>query len=518
MFALILLAVVLVAIYLYNTRTFSYWAKKGVKYEKPVVLFGNNSRNFLMQRSRSQMVEEWYWKYPDEKAVGYYRSTTPELIVRDPELVKEVLISGFSHFYARGFHPYPKVIEPVLRHLFIVEGDLWKMLRQRMTPAFTSGKLKVMFPMIVEKAEKLQIRVLAASKSGAALDARDLMARFTTDFIGCCGFGLDGNSLNDEDSDFRRLGFDIFNVTFKDFVVTVLKAVFPALCQNLKFTAKLEDRVFNLVNQVQESRGYKPSGRGDFIDLLLEYKEKGPITIESIEKFLPDGTPERVTMELDNVLVVAQVFLFFAGGFETSSSTTSYTLHQLAYNPEVQKKVQKEIDEVLAKYNNKLSYDAVKDMTYLDWAFKESMRMFPAVGYLLRRCVRQYTFKNMDLTVDPGVRMLVPVTALHMDPQYWDNPKEFRPERHHPDEFTSKQKAVFFPFGEGPRNCIGTRLGQMQSLAGLAAILSRFSVEPAPGSVRFPQPDPTSDIVQSPKGGKLPLIFKDRKASAVNGF
>ncbi|KAL0868785.1 hypothetical protein ABMA27_008217 [Loxostege sticticalis] len=515
MIALMIFGIALVVIYLYNTRTFNYWAKRGVKHDKPVIFFGNSAKNFLMKQSRSEAAEEMYYKYPNEKVVGFYRSSAPELILRDPDLVKQVLISDFVHFYARGFHPYPKNVEATINNLFITEGDLWKMLRQRMTPAFTSGKLKHMFPLIIERAEKLQVRTLNAAKKGVPIDARDLMARYTIDFIGCCGFGLDADTLNEEDSEFRKLAFDLFNFTLKDLIIFNLKEMFPALTQNLKFFGRVEERVFRIINQIIKDKGYKPSGRGDFVDLLLEYHQKGPIEVESLEKLLPDGTPEKVTMGLTNDLIVSQTFLFFGAGFETSSSTTSTTLHHLAFNPEIQKKVHKEIDEVLTRHNNKLSYDAIQEMTYLEWAFKEGLRVFPALGHLMRRCTRKYTFKDINLTIDPGVKIMVPVRALHNDPQYWDNPKEFRPERFHPDEFTSKQKAVYFPFGDGPRNCIGARLGLMQSLAGLAAVLSRFSVEPAPDSVRFPDADPLSDIVQSPKGGKLPLIFKERKSTVV---
>nr|QZK27674.1 CYP6AB51 [Conogethes punctiferalis] len=510
MIALILITLILVAFYYYNTKNFKYWAVRGVKHEEPVIFFGNNARNFLMQQSRSQAMEEMYWKYPNEKAVGFFRSSKPELVLRDPQLIKQVLISDFAYFYRRGFHPYRHQIEPLLNNLFVVEGDLWKMLRQRMTPAFTSGKLKAMFPLIIDRANKLQERLLNR-QTDEPIDAVDLMARYTTDFIGSCGFGLDAEALNKEDNEFRRLGYDIFNVGIKDFVVSVLKEIYPAFFKDLKLFGRIENRMFSLVQQIIKSRDYKPSGRHDFVDQLLEYKQKGPIEIESIENTLPDGTPKRVTFEFDDKLLSAQIFVFFAAGFETSSNTTSHTLHQLAYNPDVQEKVQKDIDEVLAKYDNKLCYDAVSEMTYLDWTFKEAMRHFPALGHLIRECTRPYTFSDMNLKIDAGVRILVPVRAIHMDPKYWDNPEEFHPERFHPDNFTAKQKSVYFPFGEGPRNCIGSRLGQMQSLAGLAAILSRFTVEPAPNSVRSPGVDPVSDIVQSPKGGKLPLIFRERK-------
>lgn len=155
------------------------------------------------------------------------------------------------------------------------------------------------------------------------------------------------------------------------------------------------------------------------------------------------------------MLMAAQVFVFFAAGFETSSSATSFTLHQLAYHPEVQTKLQKEIDLVLEKHDNKLSYDAVRQMTYLEWSFKEGMRMFPSLGFLIRKCARPYTFKDLNVTIDDGVTIMIPVQALHNDPKYWKEPEVFRPERFHPDEFNAVQKSTYLPFGTGPRACIG---------------------------------------------------------------
>ncbi|KAL0868658.1 hypothetical protein ABMA27_008111 [Loxostege sticticalis] len=515
-FLLIIFAAAVAACYFYNTRTFSYWAKKGVKHEKPVIIFGNNVKNFLGMESRSQAMERMYWKYPKEKVVGFYRSTVPELVLRDPALIKSALVSDFGHFHMRGYHPYPKNIEPMTRNIFVVEGDCWRMLRQKMTPAFTSGKLKAMFPLIVDTAEKLQARTSTLAKSGEPLDARDLMARYTTDFIGSVGFGLDADSINEENSEFRKLGYETFNLGLKEVVYSVLKELFPFLAQNLKVFGRVENRVNNLIKQIKESKGNKPTDRGDFFDMLLECQQKGAIEIESLEKFRPDGTPEKVSLELDDILFTAQIYLFFGAGFETSSSTTSTTLHHLAFNPEEQTKVQKEIDEVLARHNNKLSYDAVKEMQYLECAFKEGLRIFPALGHLMRACTKKYTFEDIGLTIDPGVRVMVPVKALHMDPAYWEQPWEFRPERFLPDNFTAKQKAAFFPFGEGQRNCIGGRMGLMQSLAGVAAILAKFTVEPAPNSIRFPTVDPVSDVVQSPKEGQLPLIFKERKTTSMH--
>nr|AHW57301.1 CYP6AB47 [Chilo suppressalis] len=512
MFFIALFLIALTALYWYSTKNFNYWKDRGIKHDKPIPLFGTMARNYLFQKSLTEIAVYNYWKYPKEKVVGMFMAIAPALCLRDPEIIKEVLTTDFLYFYPRGLNSHDEVIEPMMKNLFFADGDLWRLLRQRMTPAFTTGKLRAMFPLIVERAEKLQTRTANAAAKGKALDARDLMARYTTDFIGACGFGLDSDSLNDEESAFRKLGIKIFKVEIMQAIVLCLKDFFPEVFKHFKILGNVEGDVKDLVRAILKQRNYQPSGRNDFIDLLLECREKGTLKGESIERKKEDGTPEEATAVLDEELMAAQVFVFFAAGFETSSSATSFTLHQLAFNPEVQKKVQDDIDRVLAKHNDKLSYEAIKEMRYLDWTFKEGMRMFPSLGFLIRKCAKQYTFQKLDLTIDPGVRIFVPLQALHMDPLYFDNPQEFRPERFDPDVFDSNLKNIYLPFGIGPRACIGERLGHMQSLAGLAAVLSRFSVRPAPETVRHPTVSPSSDIVQSIKGG-LPLLFEPRNIS-----
>ncbi|XP_063540273.1 cytochrome P450 6B2-like [Cydia strobilella] len=504
-------AVVLILLYFYGTRTFSYWAKRGVKHDAPVPFFGTAKRHFLQQISIPDIYHEMYQKYPSERFVGYYHMTTPMLILRDPELVKHLLVSDFNHFSSRNLFPLDKHPEPLLTNLVTCEGDLWKLLRQRMTPAYSTGKLKAMFPLIVARAEKLQRVAAEAAASGAEVDVRDLMARYTTDFIGACGFGIDTDSLNDKNSMFRWLGQRIFRQERRDMIIAILKYAMPSLMTSFNFFApEIEKIMKKLVKTIMTERNYKNSGRNDFIDSLLDLKEKGKMIGESVVHQKADGTPCLAEIEMDEDIMMAQVFVFFAAGFETSSAVTSYTLHELAHHPDHQRRCQKEIDAVLARYDNKLSYDAVKEMKFLEMCFREGMRLFPSVPSLQRMCVKPYTIPGTDVTIDPGVNIIVPVKSLHMDPQYFQDPEEFRPERFHPDNVSAIDKYTYLPFGTGPRACIGERLGYMQSLAGLAALLSHFNVAPSISTRRKLILDTKVVVVQSVKGG-LPLALTARK-------
>nr|ULR85507.1 cytochrome P450 [Spodoptera frugiperda] len=505
---LLLLPLVLILLYHYVTRNHDYWEKRNVKYEKPVPIFGTIYPNLVAKKSITEIAVELYNKYPNEPAVGIYRGTTPELIVRDLDVVRRILNVDFAYFYPRGIGRNPKE-EPVFLNLFHVDGDIWKLLRQRLTPTFTTAKLKNMFPLVVQCAEKLQTVGEDIVSRGGDCDVRELMARFTTEFIGACGFGIQMDSINNEHSLFRALGRNIFHRSWRNYVAVALYDLFPefrTIIQKSLRETKIMDAIAEIVENIRKQRNYKPIGRNDFIDLLLELESKGKIVGESVEKRDANGKPEQVEMEMDLTCMVAQVFVFFAAGFETSSSATSFMLHQLAYHPEEQRKIQENIDQVLAKYNNKLCYDSISEMTALSNGFKEAMRLFPSLGTLHRVCAQKYTIPEMGITLDPGVKIIVPVQAIQVDEKYFENPTEFIPDRFN-DTSADRHKFAYLPFGEGPRQCIGARLGEMQSLAGLAAVLHKFSVEPASNTKRHLEVNHGSNTVQSIKGG-LPLKLR----------
>jgi cytochrome P450 family 6 len=371
MLLIVVICLISVLLYLYGTRKFNYWESKGVKCDKPYPFVGNSFKQLMFQVSITDFFTEIYNKYPNERFIGLYAANNPALIITEPRDIQRVLITDFNIFYQRGLKIDKEDTDPFLKHLFMADGDLWKLLRQRMTPAFTTGKLKAMFPLITERAEKLQNIAAERANDNKEVDIKDLMARYTTDFIGACGFGIHTDALDDENSMFRKLGNRIFQISKFDIFKQCVKVLMPSLTRNItSVPPEVTNMTTSLVKSIMEERNYQPSPNHDFIDLLLEVKQKGKMIGESIEKKNPDGTPIVVEQELDDQLIAAQAFIFFAAGFETSSSTSSYTMHQLAFNQEEQKKCQEEIDEVLQKYDNKLCYDAINEMKYLKMCFK----------------------------------------------------------------------------------------------------------------------------------------------------
>ncbi|CAH2107637.1 unnamed protein product [Euphydryas editha] len=499
--------ILIVTVYFYGTRNHDYWSKRNIKYSPPVPIFGNYFKILFGLKSTTIISTEVYYKYPNEKVVGQYCGNTPELIIRDPEIVRDILNVDFAHFYNRGLSRDVKK-EPLLKNIFNADGDIWKLLRQRLTPAFTTAKLKSMFPLIVKCAEKLHDVADEIVEKGGDCDVRDLMARFSIEFIGACGLGIEMDTITNENSVFRKMGKEIFNRSFRQIFLFELYNVLPETRNFYTICNKNVEKFFmNMITRVFEQRNFKPSGRNDFVDLILDLAAKGKITGNSIEHMNTDGTPKEVELEMDLTCMIAQVFVFFAAGFETTSSATSFLLHELAHNQELQKNIQQEIDEVLMKYDNRLCYEAVAEMTLLDLALKESLRMYSPTGFLTRVCANQYKISQLGVTIDSGVRIIIPLHALQNDEKHFDKPEQFRPERFANDQ-NMKSSYVYMPFGIGPRNCIGYRLGQMQSLAGVAALLQNFSVEPSEKTSRVLKMDPRLNL-PTVKGG-IPLKLLSR--------
>lgn len=453
---ILLIAVfILLIVFLYHNRTQNYWAKRNVKHKTPIPLFGTHFLNFFGLKSLCSIASDLYNEYPNEKVVGYFRGSTPELIIRDLEIARHILNVDFVHFYPRGLARNEDK-ELLLKNIFHADGDTWKLIRQRITPAFTTAKLKAMFPLVITCAEKLQGIGEKIVAEGGECDVRELMARFSTEFIGACGFGIEMDTINNENSTFRKLGKRFFQRSFKEVFLMGLWDVFPGLRNTLTIMEKdVEKMLADISIKIFEQRNYKPIGRNDFVDLLLELAKQGTIVGESIKDRHPDGSPKQVAMEMDLQCLISQVFVFFAAGFETSSSATSFTLHELAFNPDIQREIQNELDEVLSKYDNKLCFDAVAEMKLLDMALKEALRIFPPLGTLQRVCARKYTISQLGITLDPGVKIIIPIQAIQNDEKYFPNPSEFKPERFTAEEVNKRPKYAYLPFGEGPRACIG---------------------------------------------------------------
>ena len=195
-----------------------------------------------------------------------------------------------------------------------------------------------------------------------------------------------------------------------------------------------------------------------------------------VEEELEVAKPTKASAIREDMLetvLIANLFLLFLAGFETSSSMMTACIFFLARNQDVQERLFNEIND--ADFNEKMDYNTLMSLQYLDMVVYETMRHFPIVE-IERTCTRDYEVPGTGFTVPKGMIVQVSAPGVMMDERYYPNPTEFNPENFSKESKDKRNPAAFMAFGIGPRNCIGSRLALFNMKSGLVHLVSEFRV------------------------------------------
>lgn len=202
------------------------------------------------------------------------------------------------------------------------------------------------------------------------VDIKEVVSRFTTDVIGSCAFGIDCNSLKNPDSEFRKFGRRIFQ-PIPSFTRTIKNLLVQALSKNMLIALgvklmnkEVEDFFMGVVRNTVNYREENNIQRNDFMQLLLQLKNEGKIEDEDNVTENSKSSEAQQTMSMNEL--AAQCFVFFVAGFETSATTLTFALLELALNQDIQDELRNEIETTLKAYNGTVTYEAVMEMSYLD--------------------------------------------------------------------------------------------------------------------------------------------------------
>ncbi|XP_037953641.1 probable cytochrome P450 6a21 [Teleopsis dalmanni] len=465
-----LIGLILYCLHLMKKRL-NYWQSRGIACEEPHFIFGN-LHGIRKTRSFNDVWTHYYQKFKGTGPfAGFYWFQKPAVFVLDTTLAKNILIKDFAKFTDRGFYSNEKD-DPLTGQLFLLDGHKWRRMRNKLSPTFTSGKMKFMFPTVVKVGEEF-INVFGGMvNKSAVIEVKELLARFTMDVIGTCAFGIDCCSLRDPKAEIYIMGKRSLTDTRHGSIGIAFVSSFPELAQKLgmkQTPTHIEEFFMRIVRETVDHRERNNIRRNDFMDMLIDMKNNKLLKSEDGEH-MSNLTIEELT---------AQAFVFFAAGFETSSTTMGFALFELAQNQDIQEKLRTEVRNVFSKYNDQFSYECMKDMHYLDQVISETLRLYTVLPVLNRKSLEDYVVPdNPKYVIKKGTPILIPAGAIHRDEKYYPNPNQFNPDNFSPDKVKERDTVEWLPFGDGPRNCIGMRFGQMQSRIGLAYLLRdfRFSV------------------------------------------
>ncbi|XP_025831658.1 probable cytochrome P450 6a14 [Agrilus planipennis] len=473
-----LVLVFLTVIILYLKWTFRYWKSRQVYVPEPSLPFGNINDLMTGKESFGGLVTNVYntLRAKGLPYGGYYFAFKPVFVPADNNLVKHILTTDFQHF--TDHEPFLEdANNPLNAHLFALTGAKWKALRTKLTPLFTSGKLKMMFPTLVSCTDSFPYFLDEAIKRGEPFDIKEIFGRYTTDVIGSVAFGIDCNCFKNPNTEFRTYGKKIFDTGLRDTIIELLKVINPTLIKLLRldvFPAGVQNFFVNIVKETIDYRDKNNYSRNDFMQLLMKLRNQELKVDSSIEK---EETNEHVAFYQNGLTledVAAQAFVFFAAGFETSSTTLNFLMYEIVQNLDIQEKLREEIKTVLKAHDGKITYEAIQEMTYMDKCVNETLRKYPPVPLLPRLCTKDYKVQNSDVIIEKGILLSIPVYGIHHDPEYYPNPEKFDPERFSEENKNKRPPLTFLPFGEGPRICIGLRMGVLQTKVGLTALLRDY--------------------------------------------
>ncbi|RZC32716.1 p450 domain containing protein [Asbolus verrucosus] len=459
--------------YLYHLYCFTYWKKRGVPTQRPHFPAGNITKAVTGRENLFVTVENFYkeFKSRGHRHGGLYFFNGPVYLPIDPEIVKSILTTDFEHFVDRGVF-FDEENFPLSAHIFSITGNKWKNLRAKLSPTFSSGKLKAMYETFTKTAAEFVHAIEPFAQQNGEVNIKNVANNFTADIISSTALGLETNTLKNPDNKVSQIMLNMLNPSNWLFLKAILLEGFrnPGnLVRVIVSNKNVENFFVNLVKDTINLREETKLARKDFLSLILEIKDKEELSFNEI---------------------VAQCFLFFLAGFETSSQAISFCIHELAHHQHIQDKLREEIFEKMGKDYTKYSYEDVLKLPYLDQVFNETLRLHPALGFLNRICVKPYKVPGTDVTIEEGTPVLIPTLGLQLDPDYYPEPLEFDPDRF--SENHSNVPFTFLPFGEGPRFCIGMRYGKLQTKLGIASLISQFKFTPSPKTPKYVEADKLS--------------------------
>ena len=370
--------------------------------------------------------------------------------VNSPEGVRDVLVNHYDNFLkGRGRKRGWKLIG---QGILLSEGDLHRRQRRLALPAFHRQRIAA----YAEEMSAAAARCSARWRDGETLDIWPEMLRLTLGVVGRTLFSADVESQDDEVGSALR---DVM-VRFRAFKLPgsglLDRLPLPQIIRLRRGQQRLRAVVLKLI----EERRRTGRDHGDLLSMLLLAEDES-----SAEAM----TPEQVWQE---------ALTIFIGGFDTIATALMWTFYALSRNPEAEAQLHAELDAVL-EGGRAPSFEDLRRLQYTERVLCEAMRLYPPTWRLVRRALRD--FPVGECVIPSGALVVVCQYTMHRDPRFFPDPEAFDPERWTAEAKAARPSYSFFPFGGGPRRCIGEAFAMTEGVLLLAALARRWRRRPAEG-------------------------------------
>jgi cytochrome P450 len=378
-------------------------------------------------------------------------------LLNNPEHIKDVLVTHNRSFTKSRALNRARIV--LGDGLLTSEGDFHLRQRRIIQPVFHYKRIKSYGDVMAEYGSRTGV----GWKNGDAVDIHGEMTRLTLAVVSKTLFDADVKSESDE---IVKSLTDIVNL-FPRFVFPFSEILdylpLPGNKRGLLAVSRLDNVIYRLIEERRRDAGQKD----DLLSMLLEARD---------EEGDGKGMSDRQVRD--------EAITLFLAGQETMANSLTWTWYLLSQNSGAEKKLHEEIDTVLG--GRLPSVDDLGKLPYTHRVFKEALRLYPAAWTLARRAIEDYRVGGY--TVPAGADIYMSQFVIHRDGRFYPDPLKYDPERWGAEEDSRLPKFTYFPFGGGPRRCIGEPFAWMEGVLLIAAIASRWKMSLAPGHRVVPDP------------------------------
>ncbi|MGH9836623.1 MAG: cytochrome P450 [Blastocatellia bacterium] len=374
----------------------------------------------------------------------------PVFLVNNPDYIRDVLVTHNRNFMkGEGLQRAKRLLG---EGLLTSEGEFHLRQRRLAQPAFHRQRIAGYARTMVEYAARMRDEW----RDGETRDVAREMMRLTLAIAGKTLFDADVESEADEIGKALTTTFEMFNRVTLPFSQFLERLPLPATKRFQKARERLDTTIYRIINERRASG----EDRGDLLSMLIAARD-----IEG------DGSGMTDEQLRDEAMTI------FLAGHETTANALTWTWYLLSQHPEVEARFHAEVDEVLK--GRLPSAEDFPRLRYTEMVLAESMRMYPPAWTIGRRALSDYSIGGY--TIPARSILLMSQYVTHHDPRHFPEPFRFDPERWTPEAKESRPKFSYFPFGGGPRLCIGESFAWMEGALVLATMAQRWRLRLAPG-------------------------------------
>lgn len=401
----------------------------------------------------------------------------PLFLINHPDLIKDIFVTSQKQFKkGRGLERAKKLLGDGL----LTSEDPYHLRQRRLIqPAFHRQRIAAYAEQMTFYAAKTS----AGWGNGETRDMAEEMLHLALAIVGKTLFNAEVEGEAGEIGDALTEVFALFHTLMLPMADLLEKLPIPSVRRFARARGRLDVTIYRLIEE------HRASGvdRGDLLSMLLLAQDED------------DG--ERMT----DLQVRDEALTIFLAGHETTANALAWTWYLLSQNPDAEAKFHAELDRVLGGRTPTL--DDLPNLPFTRKLLAESLRMYSPAWVVGRRVLSDY--KIDKYTLKRGDIVLMSQAVMHYDPRFWDNPEQFDPDRWTPEAEAARPKFAYFPFGGGPRICIGEQFAWMEEMLLLAALGQQWKMRLAPDQVVATQPI----ITLRPKFGmRMVLERRERQA------